>query len=63
EFRLLLDLDEAQLRSFVPERIATGIMRVRQGKLHIVPGHDGEFGKISIFGEDERAGQDQLSLF
>lgn len=63
EFRLLLDLDEAQVRSFVPERIATGIMRVRQGKLHIVPGHDGEFGKISIFGEDERAGQDQLSLF
>ncbi|MBC7187902.1 MAG: DNA helicase UvrD [Calditrichaeota bacterium] len=63
EFRLLLDLDERELASFVPERILTGIMRVRQGKLHIVPGHDGEFGKIIIFAEDEQQGQAQLSLF
>ncbi|MGQ9852824.1 MAG: endonuclease Q family protein, partial [Candidatus Oleimicrobiaceae bacterium] len=63
EFRLLLDLEEAQLAAFVPERILLGITRVRQGKLHIVPGHDGEFGKIKIFAEEEQSSQDQLSLF
>ncbi|MCR4439142.1 MAG: endonuclease Q family protein [bacterium] len=63
EFCLLLDLEERQLASFVPERILTGIMRVRQGKLYIVPGHDGEFGKIEIFADDEQQGQEQLSLF
>lgn len=63
EFRLLLDLEEAQLAAFVPERILLGITRVRQGKLHIVPGHDGEFGKIKIFAEEGQSSQDQLSLF
>ncbi len=45
-----------------------GIMFVRQGKLKIVPGYDGVYGRISIFpkeGEAEKPpeGKEQMSLF
>ena len=38
-------------------------MRVRDGKLNIEPGYDGEYGKIQIFAGDERDGfEDQIAL-
>lgn len=44
--------------------IAEGIKRVREGKVHIAPGYDGEYGKISIFTQDERqTTEGQLTLF
>jgi PHP family Zn ribbon phosphoesterase len=37
---------------------------MRQGKINIRPGFDGEYGKISIFDEGEKKKPDeQLSLF
>ena len=30
------------------------IKRMREGNIHIVPGYDGEFGKIQIFTENEK---------
>jgi len=44
-------------------------MRVREGKLNIVPGYDGVFGKIKIFEESKEQGFDedeqkeQMNLF
>ncbi|MEW5907789.1 MAG: LAGLIDADG family homing endonuclease [Patescibacteria group bacterium] len=43
------------------------IKRVREGRVIIKPGYDGEYGKISIFTEDEKenilSGRSQSSLF
>ncbi len=39
----------------IPE-IIEGIKRVREGRLYIKPGYDGEYGKIEIFSQKERLG-------
>jgi uncharacterized protein (TIGR00375 family) len=48
EFHILLDMPLDEIKRFAPEAIVEGIRLVREGKLDIVPGHDGEYGKISI---------------
>jgi uncharacterized protein (TIGR00375 family) len=53
EFEILLDLSPGDLAAFCPPRILEGILRVREGKLSVVPGHDGVYGKIDIFGARE----------
>jgi uncharacterized protein (TIGR00375 family) len=63
EFNILVNLEESELFSKVPERIAEGIKRVRERKLEILPGFDGEYGTIKIFGEEERQEKEQLTLF
>ena len=65
EFRILLDATPDELTSFVPPNILEGIIRMRQGKVSILPGHDGVYGKITLFpekkeGENEK---EQLKLF
>ena len=54
EFEILLDRTAEELSDIAGERVAEAIMRVRQEKVNIVPGFDGEFGKISIFREIEK---------
>jgi PHP family Zn ribbon phosphoesterase len=53
------------LASFVPPNILDGIVRMRQGKVSIIPGHDGVYGKITLFPErkGEEGSKDQLKLF
>ncbi len=63
EFKILLDLSPEELISFVPPRILEGIIRMRQGKVSIVPGHDGVYGKISIFPKGEIEEKGQMKLF
>jgi len=65
EFHILLDATPDELASFVPPRILEGIIRMRQGKVSIVPGHDGVYGKINLFPEQKETGQskEQLKLF
>ncbi|MDA1337410.1 MAG: hypothetical protein O3C23_01455 [bacterium] len=48
EFAVLLDAKEEDLESVTLPEIAEGIMRVREGKVTIEPGYDGEYGKIKI---------------
>ncbi|HOD11955.1 MAG TPA: endonuclease Q family protein [Candidatus Omnitrophota bacterium] len=44
--------------------LAEGISRMRQGKVSIAPGYDGEYGVISLFSDKERATKkEQLTLF
>jgi uncharacterized protein (TIGR00375 family) len=54
EFDILLDADEAALKSAALPEIAEGILRVREGRVRIEPGYDGEYGKIEIFKEGEQ---------
>jgi PHP family Zn ribbon phosphoesterase len=65
EFDIMLRLTEQDLLKSLPKRLAEGVLRVRQGKVEIKPGFDGEYGKISIFSEEERQGkaEKQLDLF
>ena len=54
EFDILLELSPEELSSFTPPLILEGILRVREGRLKITPGHDGVFGRIEIFSPGER---------
>lgn len=65
EFKILLEVDKKRIAAASLPEIAEGIERVRQGNISIQPGYDGEFGKISIFGNDKErpksiAGQETL---
>ena len=65
EFAILLKAAKEDLLKGMPGRVAEGILRVRQGKVKIRAGFDGEYGKISIFDPTEKPSKDeeQLSLF
>ena len=44
--------------------VAEGIRRVREGRLHIAAGYDGEYGTIDIFSDEERnTAKEQMTLF
>jgi uncharacterized protein (TIGR00375 family) len=64
EFQILLNATPDELASYVPTKILEGIIRMRQGKVSIIPGHDGVYGKISLF-PDKKEGEakEQLKLF
>ncbi|MBI5229018.1 DNA helicase UvrD [Candidatus Micrarchaeota archaeon] len=51
EFNILLDVPKEELENVVSERLAEGIIRVREDKVTVVPGYDGVYGKIEIFDE------------
>lgn len=49
EFNILLNLSLDNIARYTTDRVVEGIKLVREGKLKIAPGYDGEYGKISIF--------------
>jgi uncharacterized protein (TIGR00375 family) len=49
EFNILLEAKKQDIEKFSTEKIAEGILKVRNGKAHIIPGFDGVYGKIEIF--------------
>jgi PHP family Zn ribbon phosphoesterase len=65
EFQILLDATPEELASFVPAKTLEGIIRMRQGKVSIIPGHDGVYGKINLFPEEKggEESKEQLKLF
>jgi PHP family Zn ribbon phosphoesterase len=67
EFDILLKVSPEQLAKGMPKRVVDGIVRMRQKKVSIQPGFDGEYGTVSLFdAETETAqpkGEQQLSLF
>lgn len=64
EFGVLMDASRADLERATTLEVVEGIMRVREGRLHIEPGYDGEYGKVKIFEEGEqRQATKQAALF
>jgi len=54
EFSILLDVPIEKIGEVVFSQIAEGIEKVREGKVSISPGFDGEYGKVRIFSEVEK---------
>lgn len=65
EFEILLKASKEDLLKGLPPKVAEGVLRVREGKVQIKAGFDGEYGIISIFGDEEKHDktEQQLSLF
>ena len=62
ELDILLRIPLGEIEKKMGERIAQGVLKNRKGEIAIVPGFDGEYGKISIWEEEERK-IPQLNLF
>ena len=55
EFRILLDARLTDIEAAASPIVAEAVKRVRQGRVNIRPGYDGEYGRVTIFGDRERA--------
>jgi len=55
EYALLVDAPLTELEGRLDPRIVEGLRRVREGTITIEPGYDGEYGKVSVFGERQTA--------
>jgi len=62
EFNILLYMDETELKKNLPERIAAGIINIRNGGVDIKPGYDGEYGKVNVFKKGDEKKEKQLSF-
>ncbi|MEK9170647.1 MAG: endonuclease Q family protein [Patescibacteria group bacterium] len=49
EFSILMDIPAKEIALVSSSEIAEGIDRMRQGKITVIPGYDGEFGVVKIF--------------
>ncbi len=62
EFEVLTEIREGELLKKTPRKVAKAIINVRNGSVNILPGFDGEYGKIEIL-KKEDTGEKQLDLF
>jgi len=63
ELDILLNISLKDLEKMADQAVAEGIKRVREGKLIISPGFDGQYGSVEIFDREEKRKNKQRSLF
>jgi uncharacterized protein (TIGR00375 family) len=67
EFNVLLSVPIAEIERHSDRRIALGVEKVRKGDITVLPGYDGVFGTIHIFGEEpaveQKKKEEQMGLF
>lgn len=54
ELKILMDTPIEDIRREGSDLLSEAISRMRAGNVHIVPGYDGEYGKVKIFQEVQR---------
>lgn len=60
ELNILLDVGLNEIAAQGSAELADGIKRVREGKIHIRPGYDGEYGEVKIFDNEIKAKENTL---
>ena len=64
ELFILMDAPIKDIEKMAGDLIAEGVRRMRSGEVTIAAGYDGEYGKITLFSEEDRKRKEgQLSLF
>jgi uncharacterized protein (TIGR00375 family) len=65
EFKVLTEVSPSEFARLQMERVGQGIDRMRRGAVKIAPGHDGDYGLISLFEKalPEEKSSGQLTLF
>jgi uncharacterized protein (TIGR00375 family) len=65
EQAILTEVPVADLARVSPDRVPEALDRMRKGQVSILPGHDGEYGQIRLFGDGAapEACASQMSLF
>lgn len=63
ELNILLNISLKELEKMTEAAVVEGIKRVREGRLIVKPGFDGQYGEIKIFSELEKNKNKQKSLF
>jgi len=55
EYTVLIDAPREEMSRIVDPKIAEAIVRVREGKVKVIPGYDGVYGQLVVFeGEKEK---------
>lgn len=54
EFKVTLDLGGDDLKKIMPALLAEGIIKMRDKKLKVLPGFDGQYGEVSIFRAEQQ---------
>jgi uncharacterized protein (TIGR00375 family) len=57
EYTVLIDASFEDIAETVGPRIAEAVIRVRKGRVKVIPGYDGVYGQIVIFPEGHEAGK------
>ncbi|MFH1753606.1 MAG: endonuclease Q family protein [Candidatus Omnitrophota bacterium] len=63
ELNLLLNVSKDDILSQAPPKIGKGIINVREGKVDIMPGYDGVYGQINVFGAENEEEKKQATFF
>lgn len=51
EYTVLIDASMQEMSKIIDPRISEAIVRVREGKMRVIPGYDGVYGRLILFEE------------